>query len=218
MKEQERKVEGVTVIDALPDSASAGWQLIYAPGAGSSVRDPFGAYLCERLAGVGIPATRFQFPYQEAGSRGPDRPPVLEASWLAVIDATRREGEKLIVSGRSMGGRVASLVASGGAAGVDGLVCFAYPLHQPGHPERARTAHLGTISVPTLFCSGTRDAFGAPDELGAAAALVPGSRLHLIDGADHGFGVLKRSGRTRENVWAEAADALLGWARERFDA
>ena len=109
-----------------------------------------------------------------------------------------------------MGGRVASVLASEGA-GVDALALFAYPLRPPGKPEQSRAAHLPRIACPSLFCSGTRDVFATPDELAAAAALVPQSRVHLLDGADHGFATLKSSGRSREDVWAEAAGALVAW-------
>ena len=108
-------------------------------------------------------------------------------------------------------------MASNGAP-LDGLALFAYPLHQPGHPERARVEHLTAVQVPTLFCSGTRDAFGSPDELQNAAGLVGASTTHFMEGADHGFAVLKRSGRTREEVFAEAVDVLVAWSAERFHA
>ena len=211
-------VAGVSVVTTEPETRSVSWRLVYAPGAGSNIRDPFGAYAAMRLAEEGVPSARFQFPYQEAGSRRPDRGPVLEDTWRAVLDAVREPGTLLVASGRSMGGRYASIVASKDASTVDALALFAYPLHQPGHPEKARVAHLGQIAVPTLFCSGTRDAFGASEELRDAAAHVTGSWLHLMEGADHGFAVLKRSGRTREEVWEEAVGALLEWARERLDA
>jgi predicted alpha/beta-hydrolase family hydrolase len=116
-----------------------------------------------------------------------------------------------------MGGRFGTIVASKGAT-IDGVVAFAYPLHAPGRPEKSRAEHLPAIGAPILFCSGTRDAFGRPDELREAAALAPDSRLHLLDGADHGFAVLKRSGRTSDEVFAEAVDAMLAWVSERVDA
>jgi predicted alpha/beta-hydrolase family hydrolase len=217
MIEHESHVAGVTVVQNDPQASNASWQMIYAPGAGSSIRDPFGTFACDRLAELGVPAARFQFPYQEAGTRRPDRAPVLEATWLAVIGAVSREGLKLVISGRSMGGRFGTIVASKGAP-ADGVVAFAYPLHAPGRPENPRAEHLPAITVPALFCSGTRDAFGTPEELQEVAALVPNSRLHVLDGADHGFAVLKRSGRTRDEVFAEAVTAMLAWVSERVDA
>jgi predicted alpha/beta-hydrolase family hydrolase len=92
---------------------------------------------------------------------------------------------------------------------LDALALFAYPLHPPGRPEQLRTAHLADIHVPTFFCSGTNDAFARPDELGEAAALVPGASVHLLEGAGHGFAVPKASGRTREDVREEEVSALL---------
>jgi hypothetical protein len=112
-----------------------------------------------------------------------------------------------------MGGRIASQVVAQGAA-VDGLALFAYPLHPPGKPERMRDTHLPKIAVPTLFCSGTRDAFASPDELRAAVAQVPRAAVHLLDHADHGFAVPKASGRTREDIWSEAAEVMVRWMDE----
>jgi predicted alpha/beta-hydrolase family hydrolase len=183
---------------------------LYAPGAGSNVHDPFGRYLAGRLAEHGIETVRIQFPYMEAKKRRPDPPAVLEATWRAAIDALRPKGGKLIAGGRSMGGRIASQVVAQGAA-VDALALFAYPLHPPGQPERMRDAHLPQIAVPALFCSGTRDAFASPDELRAAAAKVAHATVHLLDHADHSFAAPKASDRTREDIWSEAADAMLVW-------
>ena len=189
------------------------WTVVYAPGAGSNLRDPFGAFAAHELAARGIAVVRFQFPYMEAGKKGPDRPPVLEATWRAVIEAVRGEMKRdgrLCTGGRSMGGRIASQVVAQGVQ-VDALALLAYPLHPPGKAEQARTAHLPTIKAPTLFVSGTRDAFGSPAELRAAAKKVRGARLHLLEGADHGFAVPKSSGRTREDVYAETAGVLADW-------
>jgi predicted alpha/beta-hydrolase family hydrolase len=208
----------VSVVTTEPETRLVSWRLVYAPGAGANIRDPFGTYAAMRLAEEGVQSARFQFPYQEAGSSRPGRGLVLEEAWRAVLDAVLEPDTQLVASGRSMGRRYASIVASKDASTVDALVLFAYPLHQPGHPEKARVAHRDQITVPTLFCSGTRDAFGASDELRDAGAHVPGSRLHLLDGADHGFAVLKCSRRTREEDWKEAMGALLAWAREPLDA
>jgi len=200
----------VAALRSEPDGAATGCWLLYAPGAGSNVRDPFGAFLAGELAQRGIATLRFQFPYMEEHRRTPDRPPVLEATWRAAIEAARPRASRLVVSGRSMGGRIASQVVAQGAP-VDGLALFAYPLHPPGRPDRARDEHLGRLTVPTLFCSGTNDAFGAPDELEATASKVVGSSLHLLEGADHGFAVPKASARSRQDVWAEAVAAFLDW-------
>ena len=188
----------------------AGWTFVYAPGAGSNLRDPFGQRLAERLPDAGISLARFQFPYQEAGSRRPDSPATLLATWRAVLESARQDGTRTAIGGRSLGGRIASVLASEDAS-VDALALFAYPAHPPGKPEQLRTAHLPGIACPALFCSGTRDTFATPDELAAVAALVPGARVHLLNGADHGFATLKSSGRSREDVWDEAAGVLMDW-------
>jgi predicted alpha/beta-hydrolase family hydrolase len=188
------------------------WTFIYAPGAGSNLHDPFGAHLCDTLAARGVTAVRFQFPYMEAGRRSPDRTELLEATWRTVIDAVRPEGGKLAVGGRSMGGRVASMVLAQGVK-ADALALFAYPLHPPGKPKQLRDAHLPSIAAPTLFVSGTNDAFGTPDELRAAASNVKLSTVHVLDGADHGFAVRKSSGRTKQDVFDEAAGALARWLK-----
>ena len=201
---------GATVSAIRTQARNARWTFIYAPGAGSNIEDPFGMFAAEELARHAITTVRFQFPYMEVGRSGPDRPPVLEATWRAVIAQVRDGRTRLVVGGRSMGGRIASMVVAAGES-VDAIALFAYPLHPPGKPEAARVEHLPKIAVPTLFCSGTRDAFGSPEELRAAAKKVRGSKLHLLDAADHGFSVPKSSGRTKQDVWQEATDAFIAW-------
>ena len=209
MADETFEVAGVSVVRSGPERGEPAWAWVYAPGAGSSIRDPFGAYASALLTERGIATVRFQFPYMERGSKRPDPPRTLEATWRAVLEASRSDGVRLIASGRSMGGRVASMVVASGEQ-ADALALFAYPLHAPGRAE-GRVEHLQSIGIPTLFCSGTRDAFGTPEELREAAALVGDSTLHLLHGADHGFATLKSSGRTREDVWREAVDAMLAW-------
>ena len=200
----------VTAVRTAPDAPSAGWLFVYAPGAGSNVHDPFGVYVCRRLAERGLSAVRFQFPYAEAGRRRPDPTAALEAAWRAVVAAVRGEAVRLAVGGRSMGGRIASQAVAKGMP-ADALALFAYPLRPPGSPERARDGHLPSVGVRTLFCSGTRDRFATPEQLEAAAARVPDSDVRMLEGADHGFATLKSSGRTRTQVWSEAVDALEDW-------
>jgi predicted alpha/beta-hydrolase family hydrolase len=191
----------------------AEWTLIYAPGAGSNLRDPFGAYAAPLLADAGIGLMRFQFPYSEAGRKSPDRPEVLEATWRAALSEARNRSRRIVAGGRSMGGRMASRVVAAGER-VDALALFAYPLHPPGKPEERRVEHLPAITVPTLFCSGDRDNFGTVRELAEAVALVPDAGLHVLAGADHGFSTLKASGRRRVDVWQEAVEALQAFLRD----
>lgn len=188
------------------------WTVIYSPGAGSNIHDPFGTYLSKRLADDKIACVRFQFPYMEARKGRPDRPAVLEATWRAVIDVVGGTKTKLCVGGRSMGGRIGSQVAAAGV-GVDAISLFAYPLHPPGKPERRRDAHLKGLAVSTLFCCGDRDAFGSVDETKAVVNSMPNAQHHVLAGADHGFSVRKSDGRTREDVWEEAASTLVDWLR-----
>src|SRR5690606_31097001 len=154
------------------------------------------------LAGHGYECWRFQFPYSERGRKAPDRPPVLDATWRAVIEsasgapapaAGAGRARRLVIGGRSMGGRIASLVAAKGAP-VAGLALFAYPLIPPGRTATDRADHFGDITVPVLLCSGTRDSFATPDQLREAASRLPQAALHFLEGADHGFNVLKASG------------------------
>jgi predicted alpha/beta-hydrolase family hydrolase len=186
------------------------WTFVYAPGASANLNEAFALALDRLLPPRGIAVVRFQFPYAEAGRKAPDRPPVLEATWNAVIEAVRQPRVRLCVGGRSMGGRIASQVVAAGTA-VDALCLFAYPLHPPGKPEQLRVEHLPKLKVPALFVSGSSDAFGSPDELRAAANKVRGSKLHFLDGADHGFAVKKASGRTRDDVQVEAISTLADW-------
>jgi len=195
---------------------NARFTLVYAPGAGSNINDPFGEYLSVRLPAEGAALVRFQFPYMEAGRHGPDRPPLLEATWREVISSVQPGTGRLIVCGRSMGGRIASQVVAQGTK-VDALVLFAYPLNPPTNRAVSRDGHLPDISVPALFCSGTRDSFATPDDLAAVAGRMSSAAFHKLEGADHGFTVLKRSGRTREDVWKDATDTLLAWTDRIFD-
>ncbi len=193
----------------------ARWTFVYAPGAGSSIRDPFGLYATQALAAHQVSSLLFQFPYQEAKRRSPDRPAVLEATWRAALaEARLRSSQRLVAGGRSMGGRMASHVVAAGES-VEALALFAYPLHPPGKPEQRRDAHLASIAVPVLFCSGDRDAFASVGELEELTPTLPDAQLHVLAGADHGFGVLKASGRTREDVWREAVEALLAFVEQK---
>ncbi len=202
----------VTAVLSRAQSLDTGWTFIYAPGAGSNIADPFGVYAASRLAQRGISTARFQFPYMEEKRRAPDRTPVLEATWRAVIETFRHKDGRLVAGGRSMGGRIASMVAAQGAP-LGALALFAYPLHAPGRDEW-RDKHFPAVSQPVLFCSGTRDAFATPDELTEAVSKIKGARVHLLDGADHGFSVRKSSGRTRQDVWDEALETFIDWLQE----
>jgi predicted alpha/beta-hydrolase family hydrolase len=170
----------------------------------------------ERLGRAGFRVVRFNFPYADKASRRPDPMPVLKQT-VATVAAHAREqfpNEKLILGGRSMGGRAASMLVADGFA-CDGLLLLAYPLHPAGEPEKLRDAHLAKIAVPTLCLNGTRDALCRRDLMETAVAPL-GDRwtMHWLEGADHGFHVLKSSGRTDEDVLNEIADASRRWAAD----
>ena len=146
------------------------------------MHDPFGVHASQALAERGVTCVRFQFPYQEAKKSGPDRPPVLEATWRAVIDAVRPKAGKLCIGGRSMGGRAASMLAADGFP-CKALLLFAYPLHPAGQPEKLRVAHLPDIKVPVLCFNGTRDPLCRRDLM---ARHVPAPwNMQWLEGADH---------------------------------
>lgn len=167
------------------------------PGAGSDAEHP-GLRAVE--AGVApLRVARRDFPYRREGRRAPDRAPKLMAAVRAEVDELcRRWGtgpEHLVLGGRSMGGRICSMVAAGadgeGPLPVAGLVLMSYPLHPPGRPDRLRTEHLPQLRVPVLFISGDRDTFGTPEELAEAQTLIPGPvRSVTLMGKGHD---LKRS-------------------------
>lgn len=188
--------------------------LALAHGAGAPMDAPFMTAMAAGLAGHGLRVVRFEFPYMAARRRdGRKRPPDPQArlieTWRAVISALGPE--RLVIGGKSMGGRMASLVA--GEAGVRGLVCLSYPFHPPGKPERLRTAHLAGISTPTLIVQGTRDPFGTPGEV-AGYDLAPCIRLAWIEDGNHDLVPRKASGRTREQNWQAAAAAVAGFVQD----
>ena len=164
--------------------------VLLTPGAGASRDHTSLVAIEEALAPVVV--ERMDFPYRRAGRKSPDRPPVLIAAVqegaAALAERTGLPLERLVLGGRSMGGRVCSMaVAEGLPALALGLV--SYPLHPPGRPENLRTEHLPRLDVPCLFVSGTRDTFGTPEELETATALIPGPVTHVwLDGGDHGLG------------------------------
>jgi predicted alpha/beta-hydrolase family hydrolase len=169
--------------------------------------------LAEVLRGRGLDVVRFNFLYRERKSGRPDQMPRLEECFSAVVSRTRKEiqPKRLIIGGRSMGGRAASMMAAEGFA-CDGLLLLAYPLHAPGQPDKLRTAHLPAIRVPVLCLNGTRDAFCRKDLMEAALKTVTTRwEMHWLEGADHSFHVPKSSGRTDAEVLDEIGAATKTW-------
>ena len=181
--------------------------LILAHGASQPMDHEAMNALADGLNAAGLRVARFEFPYmyrRRVNGRGgaPDRQPVLEQTWREVIAAVRAQcGDDVAIGGRSLGGRIASLVAD--ECAVQALICYAYPFHPPGRPDKLRTAHLVTLRTPTLILQGERDPFGNRDEV-AGYDLSPAVTGHWIGDGDHGFKPRKRSGRTLDENNAEA--------------
>ena len=193
----------------LDGPADAPFTIALAHGAGAPMDSPFMNRVAAGLASRGLSVARFEFPYmarrRTEGRRGaPDREPILRARWLEVIGRLGG-GDRVVVGGKSMGGRIASMIAD--EAGARGLVCLGYPFHPPGAPEKLRTAHLAGLRTRALIVQGTRDAFGTRDDV-AGYALSPSIRVHWIEEGDHSFKPPAKSGRTEKQNVEEAIAAV----------
>jgi predicted alpha/beta-hydrolase family hydrolase len=195
---------------------SAQTTIVLAHGAGAPMDSPFMERMATDLATAGLRVARFEFPYmarrREGGRRGgaPDPPVVLLDTWRAVI-AQLGGGARLVIGGKSLGGRIASMVAD--ESHVRGLVCLGYPFHPAGQPQRTRTAHLQTLATPTLIVQGERDALGSRAEIGGYA-LSPAIRLVFLSDGDHSFKPRAASGVTAEANLAAAVAAIVAFMRD----
>ena len=189
--------------------ADSGLTIALAHGAGAPMDSPFMQDFAEGLAAEGFRVARFEFPYMAARrltgvKKPPDRAPALLEAWRAAI---RELGpENLVIGGKSLGGRIASMVADG--AGVRGLVALGYPFHAPGKAATAeRLAHLATIETPTLICQGERDALGSRADV-KTYKLSKAIRLHWLADGDHGFKPRRAAGRSEADNWQDAVAAV----------
>jgi hypothetical protein len=190
---------------------------VFAPGAGGHMRDKSVLAMSTALRDRNVGVVRFNFLYRMKGSARPDPMPRLVECWNAVAARAREElhPNRLIVGGRSMGGRAASVAVSEGMA-CDGVLLLAYPLHPPGQTTKLRVAHLGAIHQPVLCVNGTRDTFcERPLMEMTLASLGTNWQMHWLEGADHGFHVLKKSGTTDAGVVIDAADTCRAWLRDK---
>jgi uncharacterized protein len=167
--------------------------------------------VAQTLEAAGLNVVRFNFPYRDKGSARPDPMPVLKATVAEAAARARKEfaPRKLIIGGRSMGGRAASMLAAEGFE-CDGLLLLAYPLHPAGQPEKLRDAHLAQIRVPVLCFNGTRDALCGRELMDNALRNLSW-QMHWLEGADHSFHVLKSSGRTDDEVMQEVGASARRW-------
>lgn len=182
--------------------------LVLAHGAGAPMDSPFMAHIARGLGARGLRVARFEFPYMAANradgrKRPPDREPALLASWRAAI--ARLGGPDRAVGGKSLGGRMASLIAA--EDGARALVCLGYPVHPPGRPDRLRTAHLADLRTPTLVVQGERDPFGGRGEV-EGYRLSPAIRIAWCPDGDHSLVPRKASGRTTEQNWDLAVEVV----------
>jgi len=188
---------------------------VLAHGAGAGMRHASMEAIAAGLAARGIATLRYQFPYMEKGGKRPDPPAIAQATVRAAVAAAAQHcvGLPLIAGGKSFGGRMTSQAqAKAPLDGVKGLAFFGFPLHPAGKPSIDRAAHLAEVKMPMLFLQGTRDALA---ELSLLQPVVKGlgskASLHLAEGADHSFHVLKSSGRSNNEVLVEILDALTAW-------
>jgi len=201
-----------------PQGERAGVSLILGHGAGANQLSGFMRMAAAGLAERGLDVVTFNFLYTEQGRKVPDPKPRLEGCYRAVIDAVRRhrslKKNRLVIGGKSMGGRIASQVAAADGEDIDGLIFLGYPLHPPGRPDKLRAEHLGNIRAPMLFVQGSRDAFGTPDEIRAATKTMKlRSAFHVVAGGDHSFKVPKSAGMPQQEVYDKVMDEVAQWAR-----
>ena len=193
--------------------ASVAPLFVFAHGAGGHMTDRGMNALATLFRACGLDVARFDFPYRARGSRRPDPMPRLTECIAAVATKIAREvgATRLVIGGRSMGGRAASMLAANGFA-CDRLLLLAYPLHPAGEPEKLRDAHLSRIAVPVLCFNGTRDPLCRRDLMDAVVARLGANfRMHWLEAADHSFRVTKASGRTDAEVLDEIGSATRAW-------
>lgn len=192
--------------------------VLLAHGAGSDRNGPALIAVADALTVAGVPSLRFDYRYRDAGRRAPDRPPKLEAATReAAAELVARSGvapERIVLGGRSMGGRICSMVVAAEDDPVPalGLLLLGYPLHPAGKPERRRDEHFPRLLVPVLFVSGTRDALAPKADLERSARAIAGPvDFRWLESADHGYRPLKSSGRSIDDVLAEVAETSVTW-------
>ena len=189
---------------------------VLAHGAGAGMHHASMQALAVQLAARGIGTLRYQFPYMEKASKRPDPPAIAQATVRAAVTEAARHCPELplVAGGKSFGGRMSSQAqAAAPLPGVRGLAFLGFPLHPAGKPSTDRAEHLADIHIPMLFLQGTRDALAETALIeGVVKRLGSSARLHLVDGADHSFHVLARSGRNDREVTREILDAFADWA------
>ncbi|HVS83537.1 MAG TPA: alpha/beta fold hydrolase [Pyrinomonadaceae bacterium] len=199
----------------------AGFTVVLGHGAGANQLSGFIRLFAAGLAERGFDALTFNFLYTERGRRLPDPKARLESCYRAVINAAVKhpnlKKNRLVIGGKSMGGRIASQVAAVEGNRVAGLVFLGYPLHPPGRPDKLRAEHLKDIRAPMLFAQGARDAFGTAEEIRAVIKkLRLSATLYVIEGGDHSFKVPKSAGVLQQEVYEKVMDQVAEWSQNRL--
>lgn len=202
----------------------AGVTALLGHGAGANQVSGFMRLFANGLTSRGLDVMTFNFVYMEQERSVPDQKPKLESCFRAVIEAALKhrklKDNRLVIGGKSMGGRIASQVAAAAAAEeqdpigsqISGLVFLGYPLHPPGNPARLRVEHLESVRKPMLFVQGTRDALGTPEEIHPFIKnLRPPATIHAIEGGDHSFKAPKKFGLSQEQIYEAALDEIVRW-------
>ena len=222
MQEEQRQITvqpglDITSVWAIPDEFASGQTdaIILAHGAGNDMNHPFMSYFHEAFARGGLLSVKFNFPYTEQGRKAPDRPALLEKTWVAIANAVMNDDNscprRLFLAGKSLGGRISSLAVAHGLA-CDGLVFLGYPLHPPKQTEKTRTEHWPAIHCPVLFLQGTRDTLCDLDVLQALLPRLAGpADLKIIEGGDHSFKVPKSLGQDQGAVFAAMSQTASEW-------
>jgi predicted alpha/beta-hydrolase family hydrolase len=203
-----------------------GVTLLLGHGAGANQLSGFMTLFANGLAERGIDALTYNFVYTEQGRGAPDPKPKLQSCLRAVIESAlnnnKLKGNALVIGGKSMGGRIASQVAAEAwekneslAKQIKGLVFLGYPLHPPGNPSKLRVEHLPSIKMPMLFVQGTRDSLGTVDEIKPfVKQLKLPATIYSIEGGDHSFKAPKKFGKTQDEIYNDAMDEIVRWAKE----
>lgn len=196
----------------------AGVTIVLGHGAGANQLSGFMRLFAAGLAERGVDVVTFNFLYMEHGRKIPDPAPRLEGCFRAVIEAALKhkklKGNRLVIGGKSMGGRIASQVAAQNGDHIAGLVFLGYPLHPPGRPDKMRSEHLPKIKAPMLFVQGSRDAFGTKEEIaGIIKKLKLPAELYAIEGGDHSLKVPKSAGTPQQDVYHDAMDRIVTWSK-----
>ncbi len=217
----DEKVSGVVAVPAdFQKEKTIG--VILAHGAANDMENPLIVFLANGLAEAGFLSLRFNFPYIEKGRKTPDSQKKLVKTWKQVVrflkDNPKFGTKKIVSTGKSMGGRVASQMAADGELQADCLIFLGYPLHPPGKKDQLRDAHLYELRVPLLFFAGTRDTFCDLDLLRMVLGRMKSNwDLEVIDGGDHSLGLLKSADMTQSEVYAHVLRTMVDWVKKKIN-